>query len=230
MYATALTGLGTEIEYADGTRTALEAGRWFAPIPGDEAMLARCRGLTLDIGSGPGRLTAELARRGVPALGIDITPQAVRLTRRAGGVALLGDVFGDLPWSGRWSSALLADGNIGIGGHPHALLRRVRQLLRPGGEVVVELAGPATASRVDRVRLRRPEVVGDWFGWAVVSVSDIARLARTGGLTTVEHHHEHGRWFARLRRPARPAPRPRAVRETPRPRAVRDRKVGRDAS
>ncbi len=199
IYATALTGVNAEIEYADGTRTALETARWFEPIPGDEAMLTRCCGLTLDIGSGPGRLTAELGRRGVPALGVDITPQAVRLTRRAGGVALLGDVFGDLPWSGRWSSALLADGNIGIGGHPYTLLRRVRELLRPGGEAVVEVEGPATVSRVDRIRLHRSGRAGDWFGWAVVSVDDIARMARAGGFTVVEHWHEHGRWFAALR-------------------------------
>ncbi|MEV8634407.1 class I SAM-dependent methyltransferase [Streptosporangium sp. NPDC051023] len=199
IYSAALTGLNAEIEYVDGTRTALETAHWFEPIPGDEAMLARCSGLTLDIGSGPGRLTAELARRGVPALGVDITPQAVRLTRGAGGVALLGDVFDDLPWSGRWSSALLADGNIGIGGHPHALLRRVRQLLRPGGEALVEVEGPTTVSRVDRVRLRRPGRVGDWFGWAVVSVNDITRLARASGFTSVEQWFEHGRWFAGLR-------------------------------
>jgi hypothetical protein len=34
---------------------------------------------------------------------------------------------------------LLLDGNIGIGGDPHRLLRRVRELLTPTGRLLVEL-------------------------------------------------------------------------------------------
>ena len=52
------------------------------------------------------------------------------------------DVFGPLPGEGRWDTALLADGNIGIGGDPVALLARVRELLAPEGRVVVDLAAP----------------------------------------------------------------------------------------
>ncbi|NUW36148.1 methyltransferase domain-containing protein [Nonomuraea sp. SMC257] len=200
LYADALGGAGAELEYVDGTRVALDTARWFDPIDGDEALLERCASPTLDIGSGPGRLTVELTRRGVRALGIDITPRAVALTRRAGGFALLRDVFDEVPGSGRWTTALLADGNIGIGGHPEALLRRVRQLVRPGGAVLAELAPPDATSRVDRLRLRRGPVVGDWFGWATVSASDIPRLAHAAGFRQVERWTAHGRWLARLSR------------------------------
>src|SRR5690606_8756887 len=153
---------------------------------------------TLDIGSGPGRLTAALTRRGIRALGIDITPRAVALTRRAGGFALLRDVFDDVPWSGHWATALLADGNIGIGGHPEVLLRRVRQLIRPGGTVLAEVAPPGTPSRVGRLRLRRGNRVGEWFGWATVSATDIRRVALAAGFTDVECWTAHDRRFARL--------------------------------
>jgi SAM-dependent methyltransferase len=199
IYADALDGRPAEIEHLDGTRTVLEATRWLEPIDGDEAMLRRCDGPTLDIGSGPGRLTVALNRRGVVALGIDITPHAVRLTRRAGGFALLRSVFDELPGSGLWETALLADGNIGIGGHPAALLSRARELVRPGGEVVAEVARPGVTSRVDRVRLRRGDTVGDWFAWAVVSADDIARLARSAGFAVADCREERGRWFACLR-------------------------------
>lgn len=198
MYADALNGTPVEIEYVDGTRTRLDAARWFAPIDGDEAMLRRCTGPTLDVGSGPGRLTVALIRRGVSALGIDIAPHAVRLTRRAGGYALLRSVFDDVPRSGLWQTALLADGNIGIGGHPSVLLRRVRELVRPGGEVIVEVEARGVRSRVDRVRLRRADAVGDWFGWAVVSADDIGRVAEPSGFAVTECWQEHRRWFARL--------------------------------
>jgi SAM-dependent methyltransferase len=199
IYADALSGANAEIEYVDGTRVALEAARWFEPVDGDEAILAGCAEPTLDIGSGPGRLTAALARRGVHALGIDITPHAVALTRRAGGFALLRDVFDEVPGSGMWATALLADGNIGIGGDPRALLRRVRQLVRPGGTVIVEVEPPEVRSRVDRVRLRRGAAVGDWFGWAVVSSSDLGRVAAAVGFGAVECRPERGRWLAWLR-------------------------------
>src|SRR5262249_61510991 len=73
---------------------------------------------TLDVGSGPGRLTVALAECGIPALGIDVTPYAVHLARAAGALTLLRDVFGRVPGAGRWMTVLLADGNIGIGGEP----------------------------------------------------------------------------------------------------------------
>ncbi|SDL94791.1 Methyltransferase domain-containing protein [Nonomuraea maritima] len=199
LYADALAGEAAELEYVDGSRVTLETAHWFEPIPGDEDLLRRCSSPTLDIGSGPGRLTVALTRRGVRSLGIDVTPRAVALTRRAGGFALLRDVFDDVPGSGRWATALLADGNIGIGGNPEALLRRVRQLLGPGGTVIADVAPPETRSRVDRVRLRRGPLVGEWFGWATVSASDIRRVALAAGFTDADCWAAHGRWLACLR-------------------------------
>ncbi|TDD48705.1 SAM-dependent methyltransferase [Nonomuraea terrae] len=200
LYADSLTGAETDIEYEDGRRRPLHATRWLEPIDGDEVMLSRCSGPTLDVGSGPGRLTVALARRGVVALGIDVTPHAVRLTRLAGGMALCRDVFGPVPGAGRWTTALLADGNIGIGGDPPALLRRMRELVRPGGEVIAELAPPGAPTRAERVRLRRGTVTGPWFRWADVSVSDVSRLAHDTGFTVTTCDEASGRWFACLRR------------------------------
>jgi SAM-dependent methyltransferase len=197
-YEDSLKGGTVDVEYSDGRVTPLAADRWLRPIEGDESLLARCDGPTLDVGSGPGRLTVALARRGVPVLGIDVTPLAVRLTRRAGGPALCRSVFDPLPRTGGWSEALLADGNIGIGGDPVALLRRLRELVRAGGMVIAELGPPGSPSRVERVRLRRNERVADWFAWATVSVDDIGPLARRCGFPRTYHWNEARRWFAAL--------------------------------
>lgn len=89
------------------------------------------RGTVLDVGCGPGRLVAELAARGRPALGIDVSEAAVAHTARLGGQALRRSVFEPLPGEGRWDTALLLDGNVGIGGDPAALLHRMAQLLTP---------------------------------------------------------------------------------------------------
>nr|WP_055503183.1 hypothetical protein [Nonomuraea pusilla] len=203
LYARSLAGAEVDVEDVAGGRVPLDAARWSEPIDGDEAMLSRCCGPTLDVGSGPGRLTVALARRGVAALGIDVTPHAVRLTRRAGGLALCRDVFGPVPGAGRWATALLADGNIGIGGDPLALLRRVRELVGTGGEVIAEVGAPDSASGVDLVRLRRGEEAGPWFRWARVSARDAPALAARAGFAGVELAEDHGRWFAVLGRPTR---------------------------
>ena len=124
-----------------GGRRRLPVERWRGqPSEADETLLQRCTGPTLDVGCGPGRLVAALTRRGVPALGIDIAPAAVRSAQLSGAIALRRSVFGRVPGSGRWPFALLADGNLGIGGDPAGLLRRVAALVRvPVGVVLVEV-------------------------------------------------------------------------------------------
>nr|WP_221475710.1 class I SAM-dependent methyltransferase [Sphaerisporangium rubeum] len=193
-----MRGGDVDIEYADGRVRPLAAERWTRPIPGDEEVLARCAAPTLDVGSGPGRLTAALARRGVAALGVDISPVAVALTRRAGGTALCASVFEPLPRTGHWAVALLADGNIGIGGDPAALLLRLRELVRPGGTVIAELAPPGSPAAVHRVRLRSGGQAAEWFPWATVPADGAGVLARRCGFPSADHWDEAGRWFVAL--------------------------------
>ncbi|MDQ6797207.1 MAG: class I SAM-dependent methyltransferase, partial [Actinomycetota bacterium] len=59
--------------------------RWLGPADSeDERLLDRAVGPVLDIGCGPGRHLLALARRGVEATGIDVTPAAVRVARSRG--------------------------------------------------------------------------------------------------------------------------------------------------
>jgi SAM-dependent methyltransferase len=188
------------LELANGERVELPVERWTAPSAGDDVLLDACSGPTIDIGCGPGRLTAALAGRGVVALGVDSSPTAVRLTRHRGGSALQRNVFDHLPGEGRWRHALLADGNIGIGGDPAALLRRTAQLIDADGDVLVELEPPGHGLRHERVRLRPGHADSAWFAWAWVGVDAVAEVALRAGLRvdwTTRHGH---RWFARLER------------------------------
>jgi SAM-dependent methyltransferase len=185
----------------DGTTSLLPVHRWVADATTEEEMvLRRIIGPALDIGCGPGRHVAALARRGVPALGLDVAPAAVLLAQRRGAAVLQRSVFERVPASGRWNSALLLDGNIGIGGDAVALLCRVGKLLRRGGRVIVEVGGPGSPTRSVAARLEAGTTISEWFPWMEVGTDDIARLGRTAGFTTVEIEVIASRWFVTLQR------------------------------
>jgi SAM-dependent methyltransferase len=180
---------------------SLDAASWSGPLrPGDRRLLDRCRGATLDVGCGPGRLAAALTRAGRPVLGLDISAEAVRQTRRRGAAAHHGCVFGPLPQEGRWRTVLLADGNIGIGGDPERLLRRCAHLLHHRGGVLVELAAPGVSSWRCDVVLRHHDRLSAAFPWASVGAHDIAEVARCSALRVRKLWMEADRWFADLTR------------------------------
>jgi SAM-dependent methyltransferase len=187
----------------------------------DERVLDRARGPVLDVGCGPGRHVHALARRGVLAVGVDVSPVAVALARRRGATVLEASIFDRLPgagswqpddsqgprsgepgWrAGAWGSALLLDGNIGIGGRPDALLRRLAALLAPGGRVLVELDPPGVGVVRGRVRLEAGATTSDWFAWAHVGAEAIASPARAAGLRVAVRWRDGERWFAALEAP-----------------------------
>jgi SAM-dependent methyltransferase len=189
------------VRIADGRALKLPLARWLAPVDAaDRAVLAHAVAPVLDIGCGPGRHLAALAAAGHAGLGLDLSPVAVRLARARGAEAIMRSVFADVPRDGTWRTALLLDGNIGIGGAPEALLARARALVAPGGAVLVETGPPDAPTRRVRVRLETPGAVSPWFGWATVGAHGIGPLARVAGLRPRETFGAGGRWFARLER------------------------------
>jgi SAM-dependent methyltransferase len=190
------------VRFVDGTLEALPLDRWVGLADAsDAALLALAAAPVLDLGCGPGRHLAALQATGKAALGVDLSPVAVRLARRRGAAAIPGDVFGTVPRSGRWRTALLLDGNVGIGGAPEALLRRTRVLLAPGGAALVELDPPGAPTLRTRIRIEAAGEVSEWFRWARVGVDGIAPLAARAGLEVEDVVSAAGRWVARLRGP-----------------------------
>lgn len=200
---------------ADGWLLPLEVERWCAEADAvDLEVLGRCEGSVLDIGCGPGRLVSALAARGQDVLGIDVSEAAVahtlrrldhpapRRNRKPGrAAALLRSVFESVPGEGRWDTALLMDGNVGIGGDPHALLDRLHKLLRPGGTLVVE----TTPADIDeRVSVQVVDLPGDQggtgspFPWARLGTPALLRHARGRGWRAVDQWSSGGRCFVAL--------------------------------
>jgi SAM-dependent methyltransferase len=212
----ALRGAPAALVGRDGRELPVDPVRWYAPADGDDQwLLDRCAGRTLDLGCGPGRLVVALGQRGVPALGVDCSEQAVRECRARGGTAVRQDLFETVPDEGGWAHALLADGNIGIGGDPRRLLQRVTGMVRGGGSVLVETAPGPTATAIaagtaglvadlwsGQARLvdgTDPGLPASWFPWAVIGARALIAIARELGLVVTDRH-SGSRQFVQLTR------------------------------
>ena len=115
--------------------------------------------------------------------------------------ALRRSVFDELPGEGRWPTVLLIDGNIGIGGDPVRLLRRVRELVAPGGTVVVETYRDDAMDERLRVRFTdNGAPVGPTFRWAHVGRTGLLRHAQQLDYSLGETWSSDGRTFVSLGR------------------------------
>ncbi len=166
----------------------------------DWRVLDHCRGTTLDVGCGPGRMGAHLVERGHQVLGIDIVREAVGQARERGLAAIRHSVFGAMPGEGQWDTVLLADGNIGIGGDPAALLSRCAQMLEANGRIVCDLSDPGTGISVRDAWLNSQGMQSPVFRWARVGPEAIHGLAVAAGLRRHSVREHQGRWFAVLTR------------------------------
>ena len=191
-------------EYRDAGGTIprgrrIDVGRFLAPADAaDGEVILAAEGPVLDVGCGPGRMVRAAAARGHLVLGIDVSAVAVRIARRHGLPVLRRSVFEPLPGLGRWGTAILMDGNIGIEGDPVALLRRCRDLVHPrSGRVVVETSPDPFDDRAVRSL-----VVDDLgrrsapFAWAEVGAVALRRHAGAAGLEPQREWTTAGRSFA----------------------------------
>ena len=193
-------GADVRLRLRDGTALPVPLARYLGPADAiDEQLLRDVRGPVLDVGCGPGRHLHALAARGVFALGVDLSPAAVELATGRGARAVVASIFDELPGGGSWRSALLLDGNIGIGGDPARLLARIGSLLRDDGALLAELGAPGEPTGSIDVRIEAEEGISSWFPWARVSIDAADRIACSAGFAVRERFSLESRWFARLK-------------------------------
>ena len=180
--------------------STMNAARWSDDADAtDIALLRGVTGPVLDIGCGPGRMVRAANDLGLVALGIDVSPTAVAIARSAGLQVREVSVFDMVPLEGSWATALLVDGNIGIGGDPSALMARCRELICADGSIVVEVNGDALRDDVFVGTLA--DIRGgqsDEFPWAEIGRTALARRATLVGLRLAAAWVADGRSFTRF--------------------------------
>jgi SAM-dependent methyltransferase len=187
-------------ESGSGALLDLDFGKWNRDADEVDLSLVRhARGPLLDIGCGPGRMVRAAGEAGLVALGLDVSPEVVVQARRSGAAVALGSVFDRVPAEGLWRTALLIDGNVGIGGDVAALLTRCREILAESGKLVVELH-----TDDDRDHSYNATVVdaegsqSGAFPWAEVGLTRLREIADASGFTIDRAFTAGGRRFCRL--------------------------------
>jgi trans-aconitate 2-methyltransferase len=139
----------------------------------------------LDLGCGTGHLTADIAKTGAMVVGLDHSTEMLAQARTAYPQIefLQGDardfVF-DRPFDGIFSNAML---------HwvrpPDAVVRRVRDALKPGGRFVTEFGGKGNVETAMRALRSAADRIAVQFvdpHWYFPGVGEYATLLETAGL------------------------------------------------
>jgi len=206
---------------ADGVSFTIETEEYFT-LEGqlaelDAQALDRCRGRVLDVGAGAGRHSLALQARGHEVVAIDVSPINTALCAERGvRDARVFDIMTLQSGAslGRFDSILFGMQTIGVAGglKPlEELLRRLKNCLVPGGELIVdssELREAWEGDLADRSATRGEIVLsmryrglrGDPFPWLYLSDEDMATSVRNAGYEMeVLARVEGGEYLAVLR-------------------------------
>ena len=178
----------------------LDLSRWSGTADVvDMLVVARCEPPVIDLGCGPGRMVQALSESGRAALGVDISSVAVGLSMARGGLALRRRINQPLPAEGRWGTALLMDGNVGMGGDVATLLARCVQPVRPDGLVICEVDRVAARHENRTVVLRTDDATSVALPWSRVGAAALLEAANSLDLLLVEEWTAGERAFVALR-------------------------------
>jgi 2-polyprenyl-3-methyl-5-hydroxy-6-metoxy-1,4-benzoquinol methylase len=109
----------------------------------------------LDVGCGPGRHSLALARRGVVAHGVDLSPEFIALARSAAAADRLQATFEEmdvreLAFDGEYDAVLcLCQGGFGLlgGDDDDGIIERIAGAAKPGGQIAISAFSAAFAIR-----------------------------------------------------------------------------------
>lgn len=174
--------------------------------------LELCRGKVLDVGAGVGSHALILQKRGFDVTGMDISETAVQIMLQRGlKKAFQGDI---LKLEGpRYDTLLFMMNGIGLTGSLQGLrafLKRAKNLLNPGGQLVFDssdllylyetVAFPLNGYYGEiSFRYEYKSVKGNWFKWVYVDQKTLKELAgELGWDVQIVFEDGHDQYLARL--------------------------------
>lgn len=174
-----------------------------------------CKGKVLDVGAGVGSHALILQKRGLDVTAMDISASAVTIMKQRGlKKAIEGDIlkFNE----GKFDTLLFMMNGIGLTGTLpglKAFLKRVKDLLNPGGQLVFdssdlsylyqEVAFPLNAYYGEvSFRYEYKSIKGNWFKWIYVDQKTLINVAaKLGWVTEIVFADGNDQYLAKLSLP-----------------------------
>ena len=198
------------VERDDGHLDGADVAVFFRPPDewpeGEAAALDLVEGAVLDVGVGAGRYAVVLQERGHRVVGLDNSPGVIE----AAGANGVGETFAGTVYDydgGPFDTVLLCGHNLGLLANPEEaprLLRRIRQLLNPGGRIVGTCRDPGSTAKPEHVayaewnrqrgrppgqltiRVRYKNVATEWFDYWLLSARELEEVASAAGFHLTE--------------------------------------------
>lgn len=173
--------------------------------------LNACRGTVLDVGAGAGSHALVLQQKGVDVTAADISPKAVEVMQQRGVRNVIQyDVF---TYTGRqYDTILLLMNGIGLAGgvgNLRLLLRHLKTLLAPGGQLIFDssdiaylydgnLPADKYYGEIDYEYRYKGKSSG-WFSWLYIDKQTLATVATEEGWEmSVLFEDEYGQYLVRM--------------------------------
>ena len=174
-------------------------------------------GRVLDVGAGSGCHSLALAKAGKESVAIDISPLSVEVMRERGVDARLVNLYDD-SFAEKFDTVLMLMNGTGIIGtleNMETFFTRIRQLLNPGGSVLIDSSdlrylfeeedGSLMIDLADDYyglvdyQMQYKDVLGEPFDWLYVDFDTLAYYAEENGfMAEMVANGEHYDYLARL--------------------------------
>lgn len=174
--------------------------------------LRSCRGKVLDVGAGAGSFALELQQEGLPVKALELSPLSCHIMRQRGVREVVEADFWQFKQE-KFDALLLMMNGLGLAGtlsNLTALLRHLKELLLPGGQIICDSSditylymgtGLPEDDYYGEISYcyEYEEEQGEWFRWLYVDANTLAVYCEAVGLRLqVLYTNKYEQYLARI--------------------------------